>query len=438
MTTSAPAAASLTPRQARRVLLILTFTRWFPVGLVVGLFTLWQLERGLSVAQALTASSIAGLVVFLLELPTSGFADAFGRKPLLVASGVVNLLAAATFVLADSFWSFVLAAALMGIFRALDSGPLEAWFVDAVHETEPGADVDGALAAQGTLLGIGIAAGALVSGGLVWWHPLTGRSALLLPLLVSAALNLVHLAAMLVLIKERRRHEEGAALRQALASAKAAPAVVRDGLRLVRDNGVLRGLIVVEVFWCLAMIVFETFQPIRLAELVGGEEAAGRLMGPVAAAAWGVFALGSALAGRASERIGVTRTAMLARVLNGLGALCMGLVGGPLALIAAYFVTYSLHGAAGPMHASLLHREARAGNRATILSINSMVAFGAFTVLTPLAGLLAEATSTQAAMALAGALSILGVAYYLPSLRAERERSADDQPLGSAAVAEPA
>jgi MFS family permease len=375
------------------------------------------------VAQAITASSVAGLVVFLLELPTSGFADAFGRKPLLVASGIVNVLAAGMFILADSFWSFALAAGLMGVFRALDSGPLEAWFVDTVHESEPGADVDTDLAAQGTLLGVGIAAGALVSGALVWWHPLTGSSALLLPLLVSTTLNLVHLAAMTTLMRERRRHAEGAARREALASAKAAPGVVRDGLRLVRENRVLRGLIIVEVFWCLAMVVFEIFQPIRLAELLGSEEAAGRVMGPVSAAAWGVFAAGSALAGRASKRIGITRTAMLARVLNGAGALAMGLAAGPVALVAAYFVTYSLHGSAGPMHAALLHREASSENRATILSINSMVAFGAFTVLAPLAGFLAEATSTQLAMALAGGLSILGVFFYLPSLRAERLRT---------------
>jgi predicted MFS family arabinose efflux permease len=423
MTTPAHQIPLLRPRQARRVLLILTFTRWFPVGLVVGLFTLWQLERGLSVAQAVTASSITGLVVFLLELPTSGFADAFGRKPLLIASGVFNLLAAATYVLADSFWSFAVAAALMGIFRALDSGPLEAWFVDTVHETEPGADVDGALAAQGTLLGTAIAAGALVSGGLVWWHPLGGQSALLLPLLVSTALNLVHLVAMLVLIREGRRHGDGTALREAAASARAAPRVVRDGLRLLRDNPVLRGLVAVEVFWCMAMIVFETFQPIRLAELVGGEEAAGRLMGPVAAAGWGVFALGSGLSGRTSRRIGITLTAILARVLNGLGAVVMGLALGPVGLVAAYLVTYALHGAGGPMHAALLHREASSDNRATVLSINSMVAFGAFTVLAPLAGLLAQATSTQTAMVIAGAASVLGALSYLPSLRAERSRA---------------
>ena len=133
--------------------LTLSFTRWFPIGLVVGLFTLLPLERGLTVAQALTASAMSGFVVFALELPTSGFADAFGRRPVFIAAAVVNVLAAVAYLVAQTFWMFALAACLMGVFRALDSGPLEAWFVDTVHATEPGADVDGALAAQGTLVG---------------------------------------------------------------------------------------------------------------------------------------------------------------------------------------------------------------------------------------------------------------------------------------------
>jgi MFS family permease len=414
----------LSPTAARRVFLLLTATRWFPVGLVVGLVALLPLERGLTVSQALLAFSFQGFVILALELPTGSFADALGRRPVLVASAVVNIAASVVILLADSFWAFALGAALMGVFRALDSGPLEAWYVDTVHATEPGADVDRTLAAQGTILGLGMAAGAVVSGGLVAWHPLPVGSALLLPYLTWATLNVVHLLAVLVLMKEPVTHVDRRGARRALASARQAPAVVRDGLALLGRNRVLRALVVVEVFWAVGMVVFETFQPIRLAELVGGEERAGALMGPVAAAAWGIFAVGAALAGLASARIGVTRTAMLARVLNGLGALVMGLVAGPVALIAAYLFTYTLHGSAGPMHAALLHREARAGNRATVLSMNSMIASGAFAIGAPALGFLAEGTSTQVAMVAAGTFSILGVLFYLPALRAERERGA--------------
>jgi MFS family permease len=416
----------LSPTTARRVFLALTFTRWFPVGLVVGLLTLWQLERGLTVAQAMTVTSAAGLVVFALELPTSGFADAFGRRPVFVVSAVVNVLASTVLLLAHSFWAFLASALLMGVFRALDSGPLEAWFVDTVHATTPDADVDGALAAQGTIVGGGIAVGALLSGALIWWHPFTGASALILPIAVFVLLNVVHLVAVLVLLREPRaaEHVDRSGARRALASAKEAPVVVRDGLGLLRTNAALRGIVTVEIFWSVAMIVFETFQPIRLAELVGGEERAGAIMGPVAAAGWAVFAVGAALSGWTSRRVGVARTAILARVLNGLGAVVMGLVAGPAALIAAYGVTYLLHGSAGPAHSTLLHREAHARNRATVLSMNSMVASVAFGVAAPLFGLLAETTSTQTAMVVAGAFSIGGAWFYRAALRAEQARRA--------------
>ncbi|HWV76210.1 MAG TPA: MFS transporter, partial [Isoptericola sp.] len=325
----------------QRVFLLLTATRWFPVGLVVTVTTLLPIERGLTVAQTLTLASVTGLVVFALELPTGGTADAVGRRPMLIASAVVQVLAATTFLLAQSIWAFFVAAALMGLFRALDSGPLEAWFVDTVHAKHPGADVDRTLAHQGTVLGASIALGALVSGGLVWWHPFAAWSALTLPYATYCVLAVAHLVMVTVLVREAPRRPADAATvavpvgrrrwraaaRSTVASARQMPAVVASGLRLARDNRVLRGLLLVELFAATAMVVFESLQPIRMAELLGGEAEAGAVLGPVASVGWGTFALGAALCGLASRRFGVARTAMAARVLNGLGAVWMGLAG---------------------------------------------------------------------------------------------------------------
>ena len=69
------------PAAARRTFLTLSFTRWFSVGLVVGIFILWILERGLTISEAAFALSFTGIVVFLLELPTTGFAEPVGRRP---------------------------------------------------------------------------------------------------------------------------------------------------------------------------------------------------------------------------------------------------------------------------------------------------------------------------------------------------------------------
>jgi MFS family permease len=412
-------------RAARRVFLLLTATRWLPVGMIIGIFVLLALERGLSVPQVMTYVAAQGIAVALLELPTSGFADAFGRKPVLVVAGLVNVVSAVAYMTAQSFWAFAGAAFLMGVYRALDSGPLEAWYVDTVHHHDPGADVDRDLAHQGTVLGGSIALTAVLSGALIALDPVPGWHPFTLSLLLFVALTLVHLVATVVLLREPPR-AEGAG--RAWASVRETPVVIGDGIRLLRGNRVLGALVAVELFWATGMVVFEQFQSLRLAELLDSETEAGAWSGPIAAVAWVVFAVGSALAGVLTPRIGVARTAIVARVLNGLGAVVMGLVAGPVALVLAYLVTYCLHGVCGAPHSALLHREATARNRATVLSLNSLVSFAAFAAVTPMLGHLAGATSTQTAMVCAGAFSVLGAFLYLPARSQEKARAADPTP----------
>lgn len=238
----------LSPLAARRVFLTLTTTRWLPIGFVVGLLVLWQLERGLTLPQALTASAIMGVAVVALELPTSGFANALGRRPVLIAAALANVAAMVALLVAHSFTAFVVASVLTGVFRALDSGPLEAWYVDTVHATHPGADVDQDLSRSTLILGLAIAGGALLSGGLVAWHPIGSHSALWLPVVICLVLSVLHLVAVVVLLREPVTHLDSTGWARAATSARETPGVIASGLRLVRDNPVLRGLVLLEVF----------------------------------------------------------------------------------------------------------------------------------------------------------------------------------------------
>jgi hypothetical protein len=411
---------ALTGAAARRRMLLLTATRWLPVGLVFGLTTLLPLERGLSLAQVSLVLAVQGFVVLALELPTGGLADAVGRRPLLVTAALLGVVSGTLFLLASTLAAFVVAMVLQGVFRALDSGPLEAWYVDTALAADPGVPVERTLSHAGSVLGAAIAGGALVSGGLVAWHPLAGASALLLPWLVSVALLAVHALLVLLLVREPERPAPTRARRSLLAEVARTPAVVRDGLVIVGRTPVLRGLVLVEVFWSVAMIAFETLNPVRLAELVGGEARAGALYGPASAAAWALFALGSAAAGLSSRRIGVARTAVLARLLNGGFVVVMGLVAGPVGLVSAYWLAYLTHGAANPVHSTLLHRQAERSNRVTVLSVNSMVAGGVYSLGLLVLGPLAQHTSTATAIIAAGSFSLLGALGYRAALREER------------------
>ena len=81
------------------------------------------------------------------------------------------------------------------------------------------------------------------------------------------------------------------------------------------------------------------------------------------------------------------------------------------------------------LDSALLHREASARNRSTVLSMNSMVSFLGFSLTAALAGQLAAHTSVQVAMVVVGAFSVLGAVGYLPALRAERARRRESEPV---------
>lgn len=414
----------MSPAAAKRTFYLLSTTRWLPVGFVAGIFTLVARERGLSIEQITLYMTAQGIMVLLLELPTSGFADVLGRKPVLLAAGIVNIVAGLAFMFAHSFWTFALASGLMGVYRALDSGPLEAWYVDTVHERQPGADVHGALSIQGVLVGVGMGGGALVSGALVAWHPFKESSALLLPIQIFVALCVVHLIVTLVLLREAPR-TDGHLRGRLGSSVRETPTVIRDGLRLLARNSVLRGLVLVEVFWVTGMMAYETLMPLRLAELLGSEARAGVWMGPAAAGGWALFSFGSWLGGRLADRFGLVQAAILGRIINSLGVVAMGLTLGPVALLVAFFFTYTMHGAASPAYMGLMHREATSQNRATILSMGSLAMQGGGAIVGPLLGLLAARTSISTAMVVAGLVSTMGFVCFLPARRHERALKAE-------------
>lgn len=266
-------------------------------------------------------------------------------------------------------------------------------------------------------MGLTLAAGALVSGGLIVWHPVAAYTSLLLPLWVSLALAVLHLAATAWLLP---REAGGAGWAEAAASVRRTPAVVAEGLRLLRSSRVLAAVIAVELFWGAAVVAVEQMAPLRLTEMLGDPERAGAWAAPAAAASWGAFALGAALAAALSPRLGTAATAILGRFCHGGGAIAMGLMAGPAALVAALLGGMGAHGLANPPHAALLHREARSGVRATVLSLNSLAFMGTLAVAAPVLGWVAGTWSTPAAMIAAGAFSLLGALLYLPALRRER------------------
>jgi DHA1 family tetracycline resistance protein-like MFS transporter len=290
---------------AHRRFLVLLALRWFPVGLCISIGVLLALSRGLTLAEFGLAVSVQGFVVLALELPTGGLSDSWGRRPVLVVSAVVALGSMALLVFADSAAEFAVFSALQGVYRALDSGPLESWYVDARLAADPSAKLERGLSAGGTVIGVAIGGGALVTGGLVAWAEMPGVPTLVLPVLLAFCVQVAGLVAILLLVNEPP-HPAGR--RRLVASLRDVPKVIVDGVRVVRRSRVLMALVAVELCWGFGMVTFEALMPVRLAEEVGGTEAAAVITGPAGAAGWLASAAGAALVPLLSARIGVAVT----------------------------------------------------------------------------------------------------------------------------------
>lgn len=425
---------ALTGGQVRRRYLILHGLRWLPTGLMIPVLMLLLLERGLTLPQVGLAAAAQGLVVLALELPTGGLADALGRKPVLVGAMVINLLSLALFLVAGSFALFVLAFVLQGIFRALDSGPLESWYVEAALAADPDAPIERGLSAGGVVLGICVGAGALLSGGLVALGPVGRVSALTLPVLVSIVLEVVALATLLLLLVEVRPAGGAGELRRSL---RTVPRRIGGALGLARRSRIVLALIAVEVFWGFGMVTFETLLPVRLSEVLGDADRAAALLGPTSSAAWVASAGGAAVIAYASRWLGAPLSAGLLRLLQGATVVGMALLAGPVGIIAAYLLCYAVHGASNPLHMGLLHRQVDGPYRNSVVSLNSMVAQPAGSLGGVLLTALAAATTVSTGMLVGAVVLAAAAPLYLPSWWAARHRPAAEPSKATGPVATP-
>ncbi|MFC3501881.1 MFS transporter [Micromonospora krabiensis] len=415
--------SALSVAQVRHRFLVLHGLRWLPTGLMIPVMILLMQERGLSLSQIGLVSVAQGLVVLALELPTAGLADALGRKPVLVAAGLINLASLAVFAVADTFALFFLVWAMQGVFRALDSGPLESWYVDATLAADPDATYESGLGHAGTVIGVSIGAGALLGGGLVALGPLGPVSALTVPVLVAGVLQVVALAALLLLLREVRPATGTGAL---WASVAEAPRMVGQAIGLLRRSRVLLALVAVELFWGFGMVTFESLLPVRLAEVVGDGERAAALLGPAGSAAWLAQAAGAALTPLLLRRLGAAPSAALMRVLQGVTVVGMGLFAGPVGVLVAYLACYTVHGASNPLHMGLLHRQVDGPYRTSVLSLNSMMGQPGFAIGAVGLTALADRVSVTAAMLVGAVVLAVAAPLYLPAWSADRRKRATE------------
>jgi MFS family permease len=427
----------LTTRSIRRRYYAITFLVWFATALPLSLSILLAQARGIGLAEVGLALGVYSLTIVILEVPTGGLADAVGRKRVALLAFALAALYNLAFLLAFSFATLLLAMVLYGVSRALSSGALDAWFIDALQAADPNVDLQPALAGAETVSLAALGLGTLIGGALPRLFamlPPDGAAILTplaAPIVAALAVKLLLIVAVALLIHEPRA--AGGAARQDnswRAGFHAVPALVGDAVRLSRANPRLLLLMSASLVAGLAVISLEALWQPHFAALpgVGGDGPPTPLLGVLMAGSFAAGMGGNLLAGWLSRRLGGRHALVSAvsRLLQGASILALVAAGALVPAAGFFWLAYLMGGVGLSPHATLLNAEIPAERRSAMLSVQSLAAYlGSFIGGAGL-GAVAEHVSIPAAWFIAGALTVVSLVPYL-LLDARRNRAEEER-----------
>ncbi len=403
------------PVRPTRRLAVLTAMRWFPVGLVVPVLVLLLGARGLPLNQVGQVMAVYGIVTLLLELPTGGLADSWGRRPVVVLAALVNAVGLALLAFVSQVPLILAGAAILGAARALSSGPVESWFVDVMHESGQ-YQVESGLAkgqiAESLALGAGSVIGGLLPGFFVALSTSgPGFIALSVPFATAAVMMVAFAVTAAILLSGESARE----------TASVAGTVIEAARRSTRQAPVRRVMIVA---LCLGVMLagIELLAPNTFATLLGGTTQASGLYGVLTAIAFVAGAAGAAISTRLPGR-----RQWVALTAHVLAAGFVMLVAVPLVGVAAvsFLAFYMMIGLQGPVMAGLLHDRVDARVRSTMMSVES-VALQAGAVLASLVvGALAAGAGLLAGLAVVASASLVAATVLLMDVRHDSYSDSD-------------
>jgi MFS family permease len=391
---------------------------WLATALPISLMVLLAQARGLDLFQVGITMGLYSLTIVLLEVPTGGLADTIGRKRVAILAYSTILLSGIVLLGAFTFPVFLFGFMLNGVGRALSSGALDAWFVDALKAADPDFDLQPAFAKVGTYsllaLGVGTLGGSLIPGffknlpadGTVIFTPLS------MPLAIAGAVYLLLLLAVSFLIKEERSSTNDNSW---LDGVQEIPNMIKTAVSLTRRNNILLYLLVATSVSGFVLLSLESFWQPHFADLLGGSEGNTFWFGVIMGGNFLVGMLGNMIVTPVSKALG-KRYGLLAAIFQGLrGIILIGLAlqsNLPVAVL-LFWLVYLNMGAVNSPHSTLLNEQIPSEQRSSMLSIESLASYLGGAIGGVLLGYVAKQFSISTVWMIAGGALVLSLFAYL-------------------------
>lgn len=356
----------------------------FPMAIIT-LF--WKDHIGLSLTKILLLQGIYSVAMIIMEYPSGYLGDRIGYRTALNLASLLGIIGWGLYSFADSFALVLMAEIILGISLSFISGCDSALLYESLkadNQEQHYARHEGRINGLGQ---IGEACGAIFAGLLYATAPL-------LPFMIQVAVWVLALLLTRTLIEPPRQLNLSTShFAEALQSIRHA----------FLENLRLRSMILLNLILGMA-----SYYPIWLIQPYmqdGGVPIA--WFGPIWALANLSIAISALVSYRSHLKMGDRQMVRLFILLIVAGYLGLGLVGGVWGFLFYYLLTI-MRGLRGPMLLNHVQQEIPSGNRAGILSLQSLVFRISFVCTGPLVGRFADTVGVrQTFLFLCGAFALI-------------------------------
>jgi MFS family permease len=368
--------------------------------LIWGVNTLFLLDAGLDILEVFIANAFFSVGMAVFEIPTGVLADTRGRRLSFLLSLSVLSLGTLGYVsislLGGGLALFSLMSVILGLGYTFYSGAVEAWLVDALNAVGYQGSLDQVFARTEFISGAAMLVGT-VGGGLLGQIdlaiPFVGRSLLLILLFGFAFVTMHDIGYQPRTLSLERIPEEMKAIAQA-------------SLKFGLGNASLRLIFLMSLiqsgflYWG-----FYAWQPYFL-DLLGQD--AVWVAGVIAAFISLATMTGNGLVEWITRFCGKRTTLILwATAIGGLATIGVGLTGSFWVAVILLLVYMATTGVSTPVIHAYMHQVIPSGQRAAILSLNSMVGSGGGILAQTGLGYVSRVSSIASGYILGGAVSLL-------------------------------
>lgn len=349
-------------------------THEFFTGLTFGIFVAVQgmliLEKGIDVWQIGLLFGTVVVATAVFELPFGALADIHGRIKVYRISRVVVIFALTSAIFAFNFWVLLVVMALLGMAEALNSGTIDAWYVEQIKGRGETDKLQTYISTFQASMAAGLAIGAITGGYIPKFLPaFENYPPTTWNLIIAAVLGTTHLLITPLLFREGETRIKKAA-KQDVANQ------IASTVRYSFTHPIIRDVLLLGATSGLAMVIIEAYWQPRLIEIAG--EATYTLLGWATAGYFAMAIVGPMLISFIAERTNASPTVQL-KILPFILTVSMYAIAAQTAIgpyLAAYMGLMLFISMFNPPAMTLLNNETSDDIRSTMQSIFSLVLRG--------------------------------------------------------------